>query len=121
MAGYPLDRLTGEVKCRLEKANKDDLAFITPRPDQWNSHYNMGNYRLRRADLKEAVVSYKTALKVEPTAVMPMVNSSIAYAQMGEPDKAEKSLLEALKTSPDNAAANFNISLVTSENEHSRK
>jgi len=40
---------------------------------------------------------------------------------MGEPDKAEKSLLEALKTSPDNAAANFNISLVTSENEHSRK
>ena len=79
MAGYPLDRLTGEVKCRLEKANKDDLAFITPRPDQWNSHYNMGNYRLRRADLKEAVVSYKTALKVEPTAVMPMVNSSIAY------------------------------------------
>jgi hypothetical protein len=52
---------------------------------------------------------------------MPMVNSSIAYAQMGEPDKAEKSLLEALKTAPDIAAANFNISLVTSENEHSRK
>jgi superkiller protein 3 len=44
-----------------------------------------------------------------------MVNSSIAYAQMGENDKAEKSLQQALKIAPDNAAANFNMGLVKAE------
>jgi len=44
-----------------------------------------------------------------------MVNSSIAYAQMGENDKAERSLQEALKMAPDNAAANFNMGLVKAE------
>jgi tetratricopeptide (TPR) repeat protein len=115
LAGVPRDRLTPEVKSRVDKANQEYLAFITARPDQWTSHYNMGNYHLSRSELKEAVASYQTALKIEPTAVMPMVNSSIAYAQMGEPDKAEKSLLKALKTEPDNAAANFNMGLVKAE------
>ena len=53
---------------------------------------------------------------IESQAVMAMVNSSIAYAQMGENDKAEKSLQEALKTAPDSAAANFNMGLVKAEN-----
>ena len=85
------------------------------RPDQWTSHYNMGNYQLSRRELKEAIASYKSALKLEPQAVMAMVNSSIAYAQMGENSKAEKSLQEALKIAPDNAAANFNMGLVKAE------
>jgi len=46
---------------------------------------------------------------------MAMVNSSIAYAQMGENDKAEKSLKQALKMAPDNAAANFNMGLLMAE------
>jgi len=115
LAGYPLDRITGDIKSRVEKANKEYLAFILARPDQWTSHYNMGNYQLSRGELKEAVASYQAALKQEPQAVLAMVNSSIAYAQMGENDKAEKSLKEALKTAPDNAAANFNMGLVKAE------
>ena len=59
LAGYPVDRLTAEVKTRVEKANKEYLAFITARPDQWTSHYNMGNYHLNRGELKEAVASYR--------------------------------------------------------------
>ncbi|MCJ7641663.1 MAG: HEAT repeat domain-containing protein, partial [Desulfobacterales bacterium] len=35
LAGYPLDMLTGEVKTRVEKANKEYLDFIMARPDQW--------------------------------------------------------------------------------------
>jgi len=115
LAGYPTDRLSGEVKARVEKANKEYLAFIMARPDQWTSHYNMGNYHLSRGETKRAVASYQAALKLEPQAVMAMVNSSIAYAQMGENDKAERSLQEALKIAPDNAAANFNMGLVKAE------
>jgi tetratricopeptide (TPR) repeat protein len=115
LAGYPKDRLTGEVKTRVEKANKEYLAFIMARPDQWTSLYNMGNYQLSRSELKAAIVSYQAALKLEPQAVLAMVNSSIAYAQMGENDKAEKSLQAALKTAPDSAAANFNMGLLKAE------
>lgn len=115
LAGYPTDRLSSEVKARVEEANKEYLAFIMARPDQWTSHYNMGNYQLSRGETKKAVASYQAALKLEPQAVMAMVNSSIAYAQMGEKDKAERSLQEALKIAPDNAAANFNMGLVKAE------
>ena len=115
LAGYPMDQLSGEVKTRVETANKEYLAFIMARPDQWTSHYNMGNYQLSRGETKNAVASYQAALKLEPQAVMAMVNSSIAYAQMGENDKAEKSLQEALKIAPDSAAANFNMGLVKAE------
>jgi tetratricopeptide (TPR) repeat protein len=75
----------------------------------------MGNYHLSRGELKEAVASYRAALKIEPQAVLAMVNSSIAYAQMGENGKAEKSLQEAFKIAPDNAAANFNMGLLKAE------
>jgi tetratricopeptide (TPR) repeat protein len=112
LAGYPLDRLTGEVKTRVEKANQEYLAFIMARPDQWTSHYNMGNYHLDRGETTKALSSYQAALKLYPEAIMPRVNASIAYAQMGESDQAERSLEEALKKAPDSAAANFNMGLL---------
>ena len=115
LAGLRMDRLTGELKTRVEKANKEYLDFIMARPDQWTSHYNLGNYQLSRGAFKESIASYRAALNIEPQAVMAMVNSSIAYAQMGENSKAEKSLQNALKIAPDNAAANFNMGLVKAE------
>ena len=112
LAGYPLDRLTDEVKSRVEKANGEYLAFIMARPDQWTSHYNMGNYQLGGGKLKEAVSSYQAALRIEPRAVLAMVNSSIAYARMGDNGNAEKSLRAALKEAPDNPEVNFNMGLL---------
>ena len=111
IAAFPRMTAPAAYQAQLKKANEEYLAFIMARPDQWTSHYNMGNYQLGRGETKEAVASYQKALKLEPQAVMAMVNSSIAYARMGENDKAEKSLQEALKMAPDNAAANFNMGL----------
>jgi tetratricopeptide (TPR) repeat protein len=115
IAAFP--RMTSPVayQAQLAKANQEYLTSITARPDQWTSHYNMGNYQLGRGEPKKAVASYQVALKLEPQAIMPMVNSSIAYARMGETDKAEKSLQQALKIAPDNAAANFNMGLLKAE------
>jgi tetratricopeptide (TPR) repeat protein len=61
------------------------------------------------------VTSYQDALKLDPQAVMAMVNTSIAYARMGERDRAEKVLRDALSQAPDNAAANFNMGLLLAE------
>ena len=115
LAGFPQERLTGKVKTRVDKANKEYLAFIMARPDQWSSHYNLGNYQVSRKELQSAVGSYQTALKLEPQAVMAMVNLSIAYAQMGQNDKVEKLLQVALKIAPNNAVANLNMGLLQAE------
>jgi len=115
IAAFPRMTAPPAYQTQLKKANQEYLASITARPDQWTSHYNMGNYQLSRGETKNAVASYQAALKLDPQAIMAMVNTSIAYAQMGENDKAERSLQKALKQAPDNAAANFNMGLLKAE------
>jgi tetratricopeptide (TPR) repeat protein len=115
IAAFPRMTTPPAYQAQLKKAEQEYLASITARPDQWTSHYNLGNYQLSRGETKKAVASYQAALKFDPQAIMPMVNMSIAYAQMGENDKAERSLQKALKQSPDNAAANFNMGLLKAE------
>jgi predicted Zn-dependent protease len=44
-----------------------------------------------------------------------MVNAAMAYAKMGAPDQAEKSLVQTIKIAPDNAAAHFNLGLLQAE------
>jgi tetratricopeptide (TPR) repeat protein len=89
--------------------------MILSRPDQWSSHYNMGNAYLSLGNPKQAIASYDTALKLEPRAVLTMVNESMAYAQLGETKKADEFLQKALKVAPNNAAANFNMGLLKAE------
>jgi len=115
IAAFPRMNAPPAYQAQLKKANDEYLASITARPDQWTSHYNLGNYQLSQGETKKAVASYQAALKLDPQAIMPMVNTSIAYAQMGENDKAERSLQKALKQAPDNAAANFNMGLLKAE------
>jgi tetratricopeptide (TPR) repeat protein len=115
IALFPRMSAPPAYQAQLKKANDEYLASITARPDQWTSHYNMGNYQLNRGEAKKAVASYQTALKLDPQAILPMVNISLAYAQMGEGEKAERSLQKALKQVPDNAAANFNMGLLRAE------
>ncbi|MFO7644013.1 MAG: tetratricopeptide repeat protein [Desulfosarcina sp.] len=112
LAGFPTLAAPPAVQAQIKAANDEYLAAITARPDQWTSHYNLGNYHLGQGDARAAVASYQTALQLDPQAIMPMVNTSIAYARMGENDKAEKALQEALEQAPANAAANFNMGLL---------
>ena len=116
LAGYQ-DLPLNEMPTRKESqaANEEYLASILSRPDQWDSHYNLGNYYLDRRDFKQAVASYETALKMEPRGVLAMVNEAMAYARMGENQKANDALQKALKVAPDNAAANFNMGLLKAE------
>jgi tetratricopeptide (TPR) repeat protein len=115
LAQFPNIEPQGKTKEQIDKATDEYLAFIMARPDQWTSHYNMGNYQLSRGENKSAVASYRAALKIEPKAILALVNLSIAYARMGDGPKAERSLQEALKIAPDNGAANFNMGLLKAE------
>ncbi len=99
LAGYHNLPLNEADKKSVDAANKEYLASLTARPDQWSSHYNLGNYYLNRNDPKKAISSYNTSLKLEPRAVLAMVNESMAYARMGDVNKADDSLKKALKAS----------------------
>jgi tetratricopeptide (TPR) repeat protein len=115
LSGYPAERLSGNAKRHFERANRDYLDFVMARPDQWTSHYNLGNYRLGRGESREAAASFAEALALEPRAVAAMVNASIAHSRMGEFDEAERSLRRALALAPDDAAANLNMGLLQAE------
>ncbi len=115
LAGYQDLPLDDERKKTVAAANEEYLASTLSRPDQWTSHYNLGNYYLDRRDFKQAVTSYDMALKLEPRAVLAMVNKAMSYARMGENKKADESLKNALDVSSDNATANFNMGLLKAE------
>ena len=115
LAHFPAAWLQGGDRDKVIKATDEYLASLTARPDQWTSHYNLGNYYLNRGEVKQALASYDTALKIEPRAAMVMVNAAMAYAKMGAQDQAEKSLVKAIKIAPDNAAAHFNLGLLQAE------
>lgn len=112
IAAFPNLAVPPAYQAQLRTANDEYLASITARPDQWTSHYNLGNHLLGQGELKIAVASYQTALILNPRAIMPMVNTSVAYARMGQNEKAEDALQKAIGQAPDNAAVNFNMGLL---------
>jgi len=114
LAGRRIALQDSEAK-QVESATKEHLESIRTRPDQWDSHYNLGNYYLTRGEIDQAVEAYEKAVKKEPRAVVALVNQAMAYARMGENQKAGGSLKRALAITPDDAAANFNMGLLKAE------
>jgi tetratricopeptide (TPR) repeat protein len=121
LAHYPEMWVQGADLEKVKKATEEYLASLTARPDQWTSHYNLGNYYLNRGEVKKALAAYDTALKIEPRAAMVMVNAAMAYAQVGEKDRAEDFLVKATKTAPENAAAHFNLGLLQAEQDRRKE
>ena len=115
LTAFPNLQLNEVEKKNIDAANAEYFSSLTSRPDQWSSYYNLGNYYMDRADPRAAINSYEAALKLEPRAVLAMVNESMAYARLGETKKSEASLQKALKIAPDSAAANFNMGLLKAE------
>lgn len=115
LAAFPDIPLDEADRKNVEVANQEYLDSLTARPDQWSSHYNLGNYHLNRNDPKQAVSSYDISLRLEPRAVPAMVNQSMAHARLGDRKKAGESLSKALDVNPDSAAANFNMGLLRAE------
>ena len=96
-------------------ATQEYLASLMARPDLWTSQYNLGNYYLGQGDLQQAVAFFEAANRCDPSAVPPLVNTSIAYSRQGENGKAEAALQAALRLDPLDAPANFNLGLLKAE------
>ncbi len=115
LADFPDALLKDQDTSALKKATDEHLTSLLARPDQWSSHYNLGNYYLSRSRLDLALTSFETASKLDPGGVQPLVNVSIVHARMGNLEKAESALDNALRIDPASAAANFNMGLLKAE------
>ena len=116
LASVHAEQITNaDARKSLRRATAEFKKAMAARPDDWASYSNLGGYYMESGDFDAAIEAFETALKLEPRVVAPMVNASIAYANLKQNDKAEAWLRRALKAEPDNAAANFNLGLLLAE------
>jgi tetratricopeptide (TPR) repeat protein len=112
LASIPPERFP-EPECSGFKAALTELeSSLAAWPDDSASHYNPGNYHMRLMNWEKAASCFEISVKLRPDAVVPHVNASIAYANMGDTKRAEGSLRKALAIAPQNAAANLNLGLL---------
>jgi len=115
LAAYPRERLTQADRDRLDRALAELETSLTCRPDDWISHYNLGNYYADRGRPTDALTQFAVASRLRPDAVPPYVNASMVHARLGETAEAEAALRKALAADPANAAANLNLGLLLAE------
>jgi tetratricopeptide (TPR) repeat protein len=115
LAAVPAEYIPEQQRNNFQSALNELKTSLMARPDDFGSHYNLGNFNMNLREYKDAAVSFETAIKLRPDAIVPYVNASMAYVNLGDKKKAEGSLRRALKIEPENAVANFNLGLLMAE------
>ena len=112
---FPSEQFTPAQQSIIDKAEKEYVASMTSRADNWSNHYNLGIYHQNKGDAQAALESYETAARLYPESLMPLINSSVLYSYIGNTAKAEENLKLAIHHDPDNEAANLNLGLLLAE------
>jgi tetratricopeptide (TPR) repeat protein len=115
LSGAPLDGAAPEVRAAFDAALGEYRASLDCRPDEWSSHYNIGNLYLDTGEPARAIAPFETAARLAPEQLMPWVNGAMAHARTGNMGASETWLRSALQRDPTNAVANFNLGLAVAE------
>ena len=121
LAGSAQPALGKADQQNVDKALREYVNSLSIGADHWSSHYNMGNYLLKTGYPKQALESYRTAVKRDPRTPVPLVNMSMAYARLSDRENAEKSLRAALKLDPRSAPAHVNLGLLLAEQKKTKE
>lgn len=113
--GRDLASLADPVRGDVERARAELERSLQARPDQFASHYNLGNLDLERGAPDEAAAHYRKAIELRPDHVASLVNLSMAYARLGRSAEAEPPLRQAIAVEPQSGAAHFNLGLLLAE------
>jgi tetratricopeptide (TPR) repeat protein len=117
LPGFPAGMLDAAQRPKIVAAVQEYLASLAARPDQWTSHYGLGNYYLACGKAAEAAAAFEAAVELEPEAVPAYVNAAMAYAQLDRKEAAEKALRLALHWQPDSPPAHLNLGMLLAEEE----
>jgi tetratricopeptide (TPR) repeat protein len=115
LARVPEERLPEEQRRGVRAAMAELMDSWNARPDDMESHYNLGNFHMARGQMPEAVTEFTTATRLQPEALPPYVNAALAYNLLGQNNQAEASLRCALRLDPTNAPANLNFGMLLAE------
>jgi len=115
LAAIPAEQFQGEYRTAVGRATKELLEALSARPDDYVSHYNLGNFYMQRGDQGKALASYESAIKRRPDFVPPHVNLAFVYNAKGENDKAEASLRNAIALDPNNPVLYLNLGMLLGE------
>jgi len=115
LARHPRTALGERDRARLKKATEEFRSSIMVWPDDWSSHYNLGNFYVDRGESRRALESFATAARLQPSSVPPLVNAAMVHARLGENSQSEVLLRRALAVDPASPEANFNLGLALAE------
>jgi tetratricopeptide (TPR) repeat protein len=115
LAGVPPDYLEEQDRQAVEQALEEFIASILARPDDYTSHYNLGNLYMDVQDFEAAVAAYDTSSRLRPDFVPSLVNVSFALNAIGQNARAEERLRKALELEPESAVVNLNLGLLLGE------
>ncbi len=115
LAAIPRSLLDSKTAAAFDKAAGEFKATLDARPDYWASHYNMGSFCFSQRDYRQAAAFYETAIRLQPRAIQPYVNISLAYNALGLNNKAEQSLRKACELQPKSLEAHLNLGLLLGE------
>lgn len=115
LAIFAREDFTAEQSVLFQKVNKEYEQSLISRPDDWSSHYNLGNHYQNMGIMEQALLSYENSIRIYPEAIMPLINSSFLYSVSGNQEKAALNLEKAIQADPMNEAANLNYALLMAE------
>lgn len=115
LAGLPRFGLPEEFRESLAAATAECIDALLVRPDDWSSHYNLGNFYFARGQLDKALDSFQTAMRLQPKVIQPVVNASMVQARQGKKTEAKQLLIKALEIEPGSAEVHFNLALLVAE------
>lgn len=115
LASFPRTAFDKTTLVAVAKAEEELLGMLTARPDDWASHYNLGNYRMARGDFSSAMESYKISMKLRGDTVMPFVNAAVLASQQGNLQEAISYLRQASKNHPEHGPVHLNLGLALAE------
>ena len=104
-----------EKKDLVAKSVSEFKAAMDARPDDWASHYNLGNFLMSSGDAQGAIEEFELAVRLRPDALLPLVNATFAYNSLGKNDLAEASLRKALEIAPEDPGVLLNLGLLLGE------
>jgi tetratricopeptide (TPR) repeat protein len=115
LSGLPLDGVSADARAAWQAAMEEYRRSWEARPDDWASHYNIGNLHLDRGEYDAAIRAFEQSTRLAPEQLMPWVNGAMAQARAGRLQDAVRWLREALRRDATNAVANFNLGLALAE------
>jgi Flp pilus assembly protein TadD len=104
-----------EHRAAFDASAKEMWTSTNLRQDNWGSHFNAANILMRQDRLEEAAAKYDRAHQLRDDIPQPLINGSMAFAQLGNLAEAETRLLKATQLPEPSAEAHFNLGLLYAE------